>query len=254
MIDTLAAKLFIQDHLPPHVFLLGKKHYYRLKAIPCIVGRRVACPCCGHHLRRFVFFRGQPILCPWCGSLPRHRLLCLYLQNCTNLFRDRLTVLYFAPDALERKLRTSPNLTYISTDLDSPDAMVHMDITDIPFSDHTFDVIICSHVLEHVPDDRKAMSELYRILKRGGRAIILVPFELDRAATFEDPSVVDRKERIRLFGQHDHVRRYGQDFITRLEQAGFIVSQELYAHELDPSAIGKYVLSLDEAIFSCKHP
>lgn len=254
MISGLETKLFIQDHLPPRAFLVGKTLYYWLKAVPCILGSSVTCPCCGHHLRRFVFFRGQPILCPWCKSLPRHRLLCLYLQNYTTLFRDRLTLLYFAPDALERKLKSSPNLTYISTDLGSPEAMIHMDITDIPFSNHSFDFIICSHVLEHVPDDNKAMNELYRILKPGGRAILMVPIELDRATTLEDPSIVDRKARERLFGQHDHVRRYGRDFITRLEQAGFIVRQEQYAQELDSLAIKKYSLSKDEVIFSCSHP
>lgn len=163
-------------------------------------------------------------------------------------------MLHFAPDALERKLRTSPNLTYISTDLDSPEAMIHMDITDIPFNDHTFDVILCSHVLEHVPNDRKAMSELYRILKPGGWAILLVPIDFDRDTTFEDPSVVDPKEREHLFGQHDHVRRYGRDYLTRLEQAGFIVRQEKYAHELDSLAVQQYVLPSSEVIFSCIHP
>jgi len=132
--------------------------------------------------------------------------------------------------------------------------MIHMDITAIPFNDHTFDVILCSHVLEHVQDDRKAISELYRVLKPGGWAILMVPIDLDRATTFEDPSVIDPKERERLFGQHDHVRWYGRDFLTRLEQAGFIVRQETYAHELDASAIEKHVLSSDEIIFLCTHP
>jgi ubiquinone/menaquinone biosynthesis C-methylase UbiE len=99
--------------------------------------------------------------------------------------------------------------------------MVKVDITNIPFGENTVDVILCSHVLEHILDDQQAMSELYRILKPGRWALILVPFDAERAETFEDSSVVDPKERTRLFGQFDHVRLYGRDFMDRLEHAGF---------------------------------
>jgi len=253
MFNQSTLKLYVREFLPSHFFLLGRSLYYWFQAISCIIGKRVTCPCCGHHLRCFVPFRGQSVLCPWCWSLPRHRLLYFYLQNCTNLFQDTLTVLHFAPDALERKLRVSPNLTYISADLEDARAMRKIDITAIPFADQTVDVILCSHVLEHVLDDSKAMSELCRILKPGGWAILQVPINLDSATTFEDPSIVDPKERERLFGQYDHVRIYGRDYVTRLEQAGFTVRQDEYAHTLDPSFIQKHGLYSDEAIFFCTH-
>jgi SAM-dependent methyltransferase len=103
-----------------------------------------------------------------------------------------------------------------------PAAMVRLDITEIDFPDESFDVVYCSHVLEHVPDDRKALAEIRRVLKPDGWAILLVP--IDAAETIEDPSITDPGERLRLFGQGDHVRRYGPDYVERLHQAGFDVA------------------------------
>jgi ubiquinone/menaquinone biosynthesis C-methylase UbiE len=113
---------------------------------------------------------------------------------------------------------------YISADLLSPRAMIKMDITDIQFSDDYFDAIYCSHVFEHVPDDRKAMREFYRVLNPDGWAILLVPISGEK--TVEDASVSDPSERLRLFGQEDHIRMYGRDYIDRLHEAGFTVKIE----------------------------
>lgn len=253
MLNRTPVKFYARKLLPARFFQLGKSLYYWLHAIP-VIGNRVTCPCCGHHLHHFVSFYGRSMLCPWCWSLPRHRLLYFYLQNRTNIFQDLLTVLHFAPDALERRFRASPNITYISADLEDPRAMKKIDITAIPFADQTIDVILCSHVLEHVPDDSNAMGELYRILKPGGWAILLVPIDLERATTFEDPSVVDPKERERLFGQFDHVRIYGRDYVTRLERAGFIVRQDEYLCMLDSSLIQQYGLTSNDTIFFCTRP
>ncbi len=157
-----------------------------------------------------------------------------------------------APEPIfQKKLRASPNLDYTSADLNSPFAMVKLDITDIPYAENTFDVVLCSHVLEHIPDDRKAMSELYRILKPGGWALLLVPFDAERPETFEDPDVVDPKERTRLFGQFDHVRVYGRDFKDRLESAGFTVRQEFYARELDQVLAQRYQVLVELDMFYC---
>ena len=111
---------------------------------------------------------------------------------------------------------------YLSADLFNPLAMVKMDITDIQYPDESFDVIYCSHVLEHVDDDRKAMSEFRRVLKSDGWAILLVP--IFGETTYEDPSIVDPAERLKHFGQEDHVRQYGRDYVDRLRDAGFSVS------------------------------
>jgi SAM-dependent methyltransferase len=212
-------------------------------------GNKVECPVCGGSFRRFAptIRPAGPIRrnarCPGCGARDRHRYLWLYLQNRTSLFHDRLRVLHVAPERiLERKLKTLPNLEYVSGDLDRPRATVKMDVTDIPFRDGEFDAILCSHVLEHVADDRKAMAELHRVLKPGGWAIILVPIKSSRSETFEDAGVTSPLERERLFGQADHVRIYGRDFKDRLEAAGFSVKHEDYARELGEDLARRYGL------------
>lgn len=244
--------------IPPQYFLAVRKLYRQSRGF-MYRGDRVFCPCCNGSFRRFLPFGikviRQNVLCPYCGSVERQRLLWLYLHNRTNLFSDKLRVLHIAPEEIiQRKLRSCPNLEYTSADLDSRDAMVKMDITDIPYAENTVDVILCSHVLEHIPDDKKAMSELYRILRPGGWAILLVPLDLQRIETFEDPNVVDPKERLRLFNQADHVRIYGRDYTDRLESVGFTVHQEAYARTLDPVLIERYGLLADEDIFYCTKP
>jgi SAM-dependent methyltransferase len=248
----------VKTLIPPRYFPMVQKLYRKICMLQYI-GSRVYCPCCGSHFRRFIPYNtGTPNdprrngWCPRCASLDRHRLLWLYLPNCTNIFRDRLRVLHFAPEPyFQKKLRASPNLDYTSADLNSSSAMVKLDITDIPYAENTFDVVLCSHVLEHIPDGHKAMSELYRILKPGGWALLLVPLDAERAETFEDPDVVDPKERTRLFGQFDHVRVYGRDFKDRLEHAGFTVRQEFYARELDPVLAQRYQVLVELDMFYC---
>jgi predicted SAM-dependent methyltransferase len=148
----------------------------------------------------------------------------LYLFQKTDLFdgRDK-QVLHVAPEkCFEGRFREWLGESYITADLSNPQAMVRMDVTDIRFPDDTFDVIYCSHVLEHVQEDRRAIREFYRVLKPGGWAILLVPITANR--TLEDPSVVDPAERLKLYGMKDHVRRYGPDYVDRLREAGFEVT------------------------------
>jgi SAM-dependent methyltransferase len=122
---------------------------------------------------------------------------------------------------LVEKFRAIPGLDYLSADLDSPHAMAHMDITALDCEAESFDTVYCSHVLEHVPDDRKAMAEIHRVLRPGGWALVQVPLSTD--VTREDLSITDPRERLRLYGQRDHVRFYGLDIVERLEAAGFAV-------------------------------
>jgi predicted SAM-dependent methyltransferase len=181
----------------------------------------------------------------------------LYLQNCTNILNTRLRVLHFSPEfAIYQKLHTCPNLDYITTDFDprAPLTTVRMDITQIPYSDNTVDAILCSHVLPVIPDDRKAISELHRILKPGGWALLPVPFDPERAETFEDPTVVDPKERRRLFGHPECVRIYGRDFKDRLESAGFTAHQVFYARDLGPGLAQRYGLQKQLDMFYCVKP
>ena len=184
------------------------------------------CPVCGESSPRFFQFGLVPredAKCIHCGALERHRLLWLFVSRRTNLFDGKpRKMLHVAPErCLESKLRQRLANNYLTADLIDPRAMVKMDITNIDYPDQSFDVIYCSHVLEHVQEDRKAMQEFYRILKDDGWAILLVPIIADK--TFEDSSISDPEERLKIFGQKDHVRRYGPDYVDRLSEAGFRV-------------------------------
>jgi SAM-dependent methyltransferase len=191
----------------------------------------------------------------FCGALERHRLLWLYLERKTSLLRRGVngTMLHVAPEPIvEQKLRRLMGKHYLTADLFSAGVDVKMDVTNIQYPDQYFDVIYCSHVLEHVSDDRRAMREFNRVLKKDGWAILLVPVTTDK--TFEDPFIVDPKERLRLFGQEDHVRRYGPDYKERLEQAGFDVEQIRPFDFLSQSEIRKMAIT-DAAgdIYLCRH-
>jgi SAM-dependent methyltransferase len=132
--------------------------------------------------------------------------------------------------------------------------MLKINIADIPLPDDQFDCVICYHVLEHIPDDQKAMRELFRVLKPGGWAILQSPIDFNHDKTFEDPSIVSPDERERFFGQNDHVRIYGRDYKDRLEKAGFVVKVDDYVQQLGDSAIKKYGLMRDEKIHFCSKP
>jgi len=155
--------------------------------------------------------------------LERHRFVWYFFKEKTNLFKkENIKILHVAPEKpFENQLKELVGKSYITADLFNPDAMVKMDITNIQYPDESFNVIYCGHVLEHVPDDKKAMSELLRVLKKDGWAVLMVPVNSDK--TIEDPTLNNPKERLRLFGQEDHVRSYGPDFKDRLENTGFKV-------------------------------
>jgi SAM-dependent methyltransferase len=186
-------------------------------------GKARYCPVCQSHTRFFRPFgvkKRSDAMCPVCRSLERHRLVWLYLQQ-TNLFDPQpKNMLHIAPEtAFAPYFSRLPHLRYISSDLEKQNIVVRMDLMSIAHPDETFDIIYCSHVLEHIDDDRQAMREMRRVLRRGGWALIDVPITVEH--TFEDPTVTDYRERERLFGQFDHVRRYGPDIADRLREAGF---------------------------------
>lgn len=194
----------------------------------------------------------ENVLSPSTLSLERHRLLWLYLKNETDFFKAPKKVLHFAPEqAFYKRFRAMKNLDYTTTDLNSPLADVKADICDLPFEDDSYDVIFCNHVLEHIPDDTKAMQELYRILKPGGMAILQIPQDLQRAQTFEDNSITDRNERAAIFGQYDHVRIYGRDYFDKLRTIGFKVHEVDYTAQLDAAEVDKYRLAKGEILPVC---
>ena len=192
------------------------------------------------------------VLSPSTLSLERHRLLWLYLKNETDFFTSNKKVLHFAPEqAFYKRFRQLKNLDYTTTDLLSPLADVKADICDLPFKDNTYDVILCNHVLEHIPDDTKAMQELYRVLKPNGMAILQIPQDLNRAKTFEDNTITDKKERAEIFGQYDHVRIYGRDYFDKLRSIGFKVEEVDYTANFSEAEIDKYRLAKGEIIPVC---
>ena len=241
-------------------------------------GNRFTDPIDGKSFRMFLPYgygkQRNNVLSPSTLSLERHRLLWLYLNAETDFFQSELIsdssshnqkiklrdtekssalkVLHFAPEqAFYKRFRNQKNLDYTTTDLFSPLADVKADICNLPFEDNTYDVILCNHVLEHIPDDKKAMQELYRVLKPGGMGIFQIPQDLSRAITFSDDSITDEKERARIFGQYDHVRIYGRDYFDKLRSIGFVVIEEDYTAKLVPELVEKYCLAKGEIIPVC---
>ena len=239
--------------LIPGSFLPKIKHIYLFLRSLLYLGNNFICPCCGGHFKKFLPFGNRPnFICPRDGSYKRQRLIWLYLKNKTNFFSNNLRVLHFGPEyCFQMNFKKMSNLDYISADLNSPEAMVKMDVTNILFKDDYFDVIICIHLLEHVLDDRKALKELYRVLKPGGWAIIQSPINSKLKKTFEDNRIIRPENRRYYFGQEDHVRIYGQDYKTRLENAGFIVKVDDFVKSLGAEKIQKYGLYEKEKIYFC---
>lgn len=214
-------------------------------------GSRYHCPICDSHLCKLrpygvdsaalankgIVGGGYRInaRCPVCYSTDRDRLLYLYLSRKTDLLSLPAKLLHVAPEGhLSTLLSQHNNIDYLTADLNSNTAMAKMDITQISYPNHSFDVILCNHVLEHISDDTQAMSELYRVLKPSGWGILQVPMSLTLKQTYEDPTKVTPAQRLEAFGQEDHVRIYAMDYVNRLEAAGFEVKPfQWWRHEVD---------------------
>jgi len=221
-------------------------------------GSRFTDPIDGKSFRMFLPYgygnQRNNVLSPSTLSLERHRLLWLYLQNETDFFTSptKKKVLHFAPEQeFYKRFKKQTNIEYTTTDLLSPLADVKADICNLPFEDNTYDIIFCNHVLEHIPDDTKAMQELYRVLKSDGMGIFQIPQDLSRATTFSDDTIVDQKERAKIFGQYDHVRVYGRDYFDKLRSIGFKVIEEDYTNKIAPELVEKYCLAKGEIIPVC---
>lgn len=220
-------------------------------------GNTYECPISGKSYRRFLpYGRINPrpnALCPDSLSLERHRLMWLHLKEKTNFFTEKLKVLHIAPEiCFMKKFQALHGEDYITADLESPLAKVKMDVHQIPFDDNTFDVVFCNHVMEHVDDDIKAMSEIHRVLKPGGWAIIQSPVYPELAQTYEDPAITDPLEREKAYGQDDHQRKYGRDYGDRLRKAGFDVTEDDYVKSLPPEKVKRYALPEEEVIYFCR--
>lgn len=189
-------------------------------------------------------------LAPRSLSLERHRLIWLYLQRELRIGSQPLDVLHMAPERCFREpLMRMPNVNYTTADLESPWAAVRCDIQDLPFGDNSFDLILCNHVLEHIPDDRRAMRELLRVLRPGGIALLLVPQDLSRESTLEDPAISTPALREKYYYQRDHLRLYGRDYPQRLAEEGFRVEAIDYFSRLSRQERERYALRGDDTLY-----
>ena len=240
----------------PRPILIKVSYWVRPIISWYLKGNTYTDPIDGKKFRKFLpygYGEQRPnVLSPSTFSLERHRLIWLYLKNETDFFSAPKKVLHIAPEQCFLKLfKKQKNLSYTSADLYSPIADVKADICDLPFNDNVFDVVFCNHVLEHIKDDTKAMSELYRVLKPGGLGIFQIPQDLSLAKTYEDFSITSSKDRKKHFGQYDHVRVYGKDYFDRLRAVGFKVHEIDYSKTLSEDSIIKYCLVKGEILPVC---
>lgn len=221
------------------------------------------CPVCGHigtDFRSWPQIIHREVECPECLSHERHRALWLYFKRNGHLLKNGNKLLHFAPEPIFYDLFKDSDIEYHPVDISDENFRVRevVDIQDIPYEDNYFDVIYCSHVLEHVKDDKKAMSELYRVLKPGGIALVLVPingisFEMpfDEAVTLENEEYNTPELREKYYGQDDHLRLYGTDFKDKLTDAGFKLLSDDFIKKLGYETIERYALIRNENIFEC---
>jgi len=254
----------ISGHLDPSVFAAIKnsvpyitfrrynKALRRIVKLPRYLGTDHTCPVCGIGLRAFKpmwksygrdverfgyihrnaemeTFNLKAFTCPKCDASDRERLMALHLDKVWPSFEPghRIRLVDFAPAyPLSCKIKRYPSVDYRSADLDRNDVQDRIDLTNISYPDESVDIFICSHMLEHIPDDRQAMRELRRILKPAGFGLVLVPLVVGVDETDEDPTVASIETRWRRFGMGDHIRQYGRrDFLNRLAEAGFAIEQ-----------------------------
>jgi predicted SAM-dependent methyltransferase len=246
---------FILNHIPRPILI--KASYWVSPLISFYLkGTTYTDPIDGKSFRKFLpygYGKQRPnVLSPSTLSLERHRLLWLYLKNETDFFTAQKKVLHIAPEQCFLKLfKKQNNLQYITADLYSPIADVKADICDLPFEDNSFDIIFCNHVLEHIEDDKKAMNELYRVLKPSGMGVFQIPQDLNREKTYEDFSITNPEERKIHFGQYDHVRVYGKDYFSRLRSVGFKVNEINYSENISSELVTKYCLMKNEILPVC---
>jgi SAM-dependent methyltransferase len=259
--------------------IVPERYHGSLKEAACraytvlYAGDRYECPFCGHRFRRMiprglkhgVLFDKRVVgggwrrdaFCPGCSSYDRERLVYLYLKNKTSALTAASKILHIAPErVLEKLFRKVPGIDYTTGDLFSKVVDVKLDVTAIQFPDDAFDLTLCNHVMEHVPDDRRAMREIFRTLKPGGMAIIQTPVSTVLQTTDEELADIPEAERIRRFGQRDHCRIYAQDYVQRLSSSGFAV--ETFRWKDEPEKFGgvenKYALNPEEVVFVCRKP
>lgn len=242
----------VPESVRPTVKALG----FRLVR-PIYAGSGVSCPVCGRSFRRLlnVGSKAEPRhQCPGCGCYDRHRLLALHLAGGGTDLSPGRRVLHFAPEPnVSRLFATRPGLVYVTGDLGSREADVQLDITRLPLRSASIDLVLCSHVLEHVPNDDQAMAELLRVLATEGVALLQVPIK-EAGRTVEIDELTSETERRRMAGAHGHVRSYGPDFGERLRSQGFDVGVVTPASLGGDLVVERYGIEATEELFVCRRP
>lgn len=255
----------------------GARHPLRsAKAIGRYLGSSKCCYICRKTFRSFIpfhggyasippFFRELDVIgsdvdnfaCPYCGCHDRERHLCMYLDK-LNLW-SRLTgssVIHFArEEKLAQRISSQNPALYVKADLIPCSSDIEkIDITAIPRPNESFDFLICNHVLEHVHDDRRALGEIFRVLKPGGHAILQTPFSFFLSKTFCDASINTDALRLRYYGQEDHVRLYGRDLFTRIEGSGLRLRVHTHTQWLSEFDASIYGVNLKEDLILAVKP
>lgn len=246
-------KLFLK--YIPRPILIRLSYIFRIFTPILYRGNNVECPVCEKKFSTFLPYgyvnQRENVLCPYDLTLERHRLMWFYLKNETNFFQNpKIDVLHIAPEQCFYKLfRNQKNLNYLTGDLESPLADLHFDLHNIPLEDNKFDVVFCNHVLEHVEDAKKCMSELYRVMKKGGYGIFQVPQDFSKETTYEDPSITSPEEREKHFWQYDHVRLFGKDYPDWLKSVGFNIVEYIPENKISPELFDRYRLMKNEILY-----
>ena len=245
----------------PRPLLIRLSYIFRIFAPALYRGNAVSCPVCEKSFSKFLSYGSKVahrdnVLCPYDLTLERHRLMWLYLKSHSNFFTQAdLAVLHMAPEqCFIDRFKAQQNLNYLTADIVSPIADMHFDLHHIPLENDRFDVIFCNHVMEHVQNPIQCMSELFRVLKPGGWAIMQVPQDFTRETTYEDPSIVSEADREKHYWQKDHVRLFGKDYPSYLERVGFQTTAfDLNAHYTQEE-IARFRLMKEEVLYIYKKP
>ena len=245
----------------PRPLLIRLSYIFKFFAPVLYRGNKVECPVCEKSFSKFISYGSnvahrENVLCPYDLTLERHRLMWLYLTRKTDFFSaESLKVLHIAPEqCFLPHFKKQNNLDYTTADLVSPIADIHFDLHDIPLEDNQYDVVFCNHVMEHVDDPIRCMSELNRVMKPGGWAIMQVPQDMSRTETYEDKSITSPDEREKHFWQKDHVRLFGKDYPSYLEKAGFKVDEFDLNTEFDATEVVKFRLMQKEILYIARKP
>ncbi len=266
----------IKKYIPPipgrllkNIYLTIRGLYYR--------GNRYTCPVCGYSFRKMLpggfdlpvikekhivgAGRRDNDICPYCQSTDRDRLIYLFLKYEKSFFEQHFSLLHIAPEPALHKVFSHTNsidyhpATKYSEGFYYKAKVETEDLLDLHFEEASFDWVICNHVLEHIPDDKLAMHEIFRVLKPGGKAILQVPISFQLEKTFEDETVTAEADREKYLGQFDHVRIYGRDYPDRLKDVGFVVHEVNTKHDFKHiSSLNKFAINPDEILFLCDKP